>query len=130
MLRTLLVLVLGAHGIGHAIGVAGGWANSAWGGSSHSWLLSPALGRSTAVLEGVLFLLPGVGFVVAAGLLVGNAELWRPVALLSAALSLLVIGLFPSQLPTGSTIAAVAVNVAVVVGLLILHWPTADAVGA
>ena len=44
MLRTFVVLVLGAHGIGHLIGVAGGWFNSAWGGSSTSWLLTPPWG--------------------------------------------------------------------------------------
>lgn len=130
MLRMLIVLVLGAHGIGHAIGVMGGWADSAWGGSSTSWLLTPVLGRATGLVEGALWLLPGIGFVVAAGLLAGNAELWRPVALASAALSLLVIALFPGQLPVGSTIGAVAVDAAVLIGLLVLNWPAPDVIGA
>jgi hypothetical protein len=63
MLRIVIVLVLGAHGIGHLIGVAGGWFNSAWGGSNTSWLLTPPLGRATGALEGALWLLPGAGFV-------------------------------------------------------------------
>ena len=130
MLRTFVVLVLGAHSIGHLIGVAGGWFNSAWGGSSTSWLLTPALGRATGVIEGALWLLPGIGFVLAAGLIVGGSELWRPVALASAAASLLVIALFPGQLPTGSVVGAVAVDVAVILGLLLFNWPAADAVGA
>lgn len=130
MLRILIVLILGAHGIGHSIGVVGGWAQSAWGGSSTSWLLSPVLGRATGIVEGGLWLLPGIGFVVAAGMLVGNVELWRPVALASATMSLLVIALFPGQLPAGSTVGAVAVNAAVLLGLLVLNWPAAEAVGA
>jgi hypothetical protein len=130
MLRIVVVLVLGAHGIGHLIGVAGGWFDSAWGGSSSSWLLTPVMGRATSVLEGALWLLPGIGFVLAAGLIVGNSELWRPVALASAAASLLVIALFPEQLPLGSTIGAVVVDVVVIVGLLLFSWPAPDAVGA
>ena len=130
MLQMLVVLVLGAHGVGHLIGVAGGWFNSAWGGSSTSWLLTPVLGRTTGVLEGALWLLPGIGFVLAAGLVVGDSELWRPVALVSAAASLLVIALFPGQLPAGSVIGAVLVDAAVITGLLLFNRPAADAVGA
>jgi hypothetical protein len=130
MLRIVLVLVLGAHGIGHLIGVAGGWFDSAWGGSSTSWLLTPVMGRATSVLEGALWLPPGVGFVLAAGLIVGNSELWRPVALASAAASLLVIALFPEQLPLGSTAGAVVVDVVVIVGLLLFSWPAPDTLGA
>ena len=130
MLRIVIAFVLGGHGIGHLIGVAGGWFNSAWGGSSSSWLLTPALGRATGVVEGALWLLPGIGFVLAAGLLLGGSELWRPLALASAAASLLVIAPFPGQLPLGSTVGAVAVDVAVILGLLIFSWTAPDAVGA
>ena len=130
MLRIIIVIVLGAHGIGHLIGVAGGWFESAWGGSSTSWLLTPVMGQATSVLEGALWLLPGIGFVLAAGLIVGNSEMWRPVALASAAASLLVIALFPEQLPTGSVVGAVIVDAAVIIGLLLFNWPAVEAVGA
>ena len=130
MLRTVIALVLGAHGVGHLIGVVGGWANSAWGGSGESWLLTPALGRSAAVLEGLLWLLPAIGFIGAALALVGGQEVWRTLAIASAVASLVVIGLFPQQLPAGSMVGAIVVNVAVIVGLLVLHWPAPEAVGA
>lgn len=130
MLRIIISLVIGAHGIGHLIGVVGGWANSAWGGSSDSWLFTPALGRATTVLEGVLFLLPAIGFIGAALALIGGLEEWRPLAIASAVASLIVIGLFPQQLQPGSMFGAIVVNVAVIVGLLLLHWPTPEAVGA
>jgi hypothetical protein len=129
MLRVVIAIVLGAHGIGHIIGVAGGWAGSAWGGSSDSWVLTPVLGRSTGIVEGLLWLLPTVGFLAAAGLLMAGADLWRPVALASAVVSLVAIALFPQQLTLGSLIGAIAVNVVVLVGLLV-GWPSADAVGA
>lgn len=130
MLRTVIALVIGAHGVGHLIGVVGGWANSAWGGSSDSWLLTPALGRATTVLEGILWLLPAFGFIGAALALVGGLEEWRTIAIASAVTSLIVIGLFPQQLHPGSMFGAIVIDVAVIVGLLLLHWPTPEAVGA
>lgn len=130
MLRIVIAIILGAHGLGHIIGIAGGWASSAWGGSSESWLLSPVLGRSTGFVEGFLWLLPAVGFVAAAGLLMAGIDLWRPLALASAVVSLVAIALFPQQLPLGSLVGAVAVDVALLVGLLIVGWPSADALGA
>ena len=130
MLRTLVILVLAAHGIGHTIGIVGGWAGAAWGGSSDSWLLSPVLGRTTGIIEGVLWLVPAVGFIAAAWLLLGSNEAWRWVALASAVVSLMAIALFPQQLSTGSLVGAVVVDAVVIVGLLALNWPAAEAVGA
>jgi hypothetical protein len=130
MLRMIIIAVLGVHGIGHSIGVAGGWAANAWGGSGSSWLLDGVLGRSVGMVEGLIWLLPALGFVAAAVLLTGNSEAWRWVAVISAVASLLAIGLFPGQLPVGSTVAAVAVDLAVVVGLLLVRWPSIEALGA
>jgi hypothetical protein len=82
------------------------------------------------MVEGLIWLLPALGFVAAAVLLTGNSEAWRWVAVISAVASLLAIGLFPGQLPVGSTVAAVAVDLAVVVGLLLVRWPSIEALGA
>lgn len=130
MLKILIVLVLVAHGIGHSIGVAGGWGNNAWGGTGESWLLTPTLGRSTAVLEGLIWLIPAIGFLTAGGALLAGMDAWRALALGSSVVSLLAIAVFPQQLPAFSTIAAAAVDVAVIVGLLVLEWPSVDALGA
>ena len=130
MLRLLIVVVLIAHGIGHSIGVAGGWGNNAWGGSGDSWLLTPVLGRSVGVVEGLIWLIPAIGFVAAGGALLAGMDAWRAIALASSAVSLLAIALFPQQLPAFSTVAAVVVDVAVIIGLTVLQWPSADAVGA
>lgn len=130
MIRILVALLLAAHGVGHSIGVAGGWAGNAWGGSGSSWLLTPVLGRSIGAVEGVLFLLPAIGFVAAAvGLWLGY-DAWRPIAIGSAVLSLAAVALFPEQLPFGSTVGALLVNAAVLIGLLVMHWPSAETVGA
>lgn len=130
MLRMIVLLVLGAHGIGHLIGVVGGWGGSAWGGSAESWIVSPVLGRWTGAVGGGLWLLPTVGFLVATGLLLSSNELWRGVAVLSAIASLVVITAFPEQLPIGSVVGAVLVNAAVLIGLLVAGWPSAETVGA
>jgi hypothetical protein len=130
MLKIVIALVLVAHGIGHSIGVAGGWGNNAWGGSGESWALSPVLGRSTAVLEGVIWLLPAIGFVAAGVALLMGFDAWRVLAVASSVASLVAVALFPLQLPASSMIAAVVVDAAVVVSLTLLQWPSADAVGA
>lgn len=127
MLGIAMAVVLAAHGIGHAIGVAGGWAGNAWGGSGESWLLSPALGRLTGVVEGVIWLVPALLFIAAAGAVAGGLDLWRALAVAGALTSLLAIGLFPMQLQTSSLIGAVVINAGVLVSLLVLRWPAAEA---
>ena len=130
MLRLFIVLVLVAHGVGHSIGIAGGWGNNAWGGSDESWLLTPVLGRSASVLEGLVWLIPAIGFLAAGGALLAGLDAWRTLALASSAVSLVAIGLYPQQLASFSMVGAVLVDLAVVFALTVLQWPSADAVGA
>jgi hypothetical protein len=132
MLRIVIGLVMAAHGIGHVIGVVGAVrpGGMTWGGSGTSWLLTPALGRATGAIEVVVFALPTVGFIVAAGLLLGGNEMWRGVAVAASVASFVAIGLFPQQLQSTSMVGAVAVNLVVLVGLLLLSWPSPEAVGA
>lgn len=130
MLRLFIVLVLVAHGIGHSIGVAGGWGDNAWGGSGESWLLTPVFGRSAGALEGLIWLIPAIGFVAAGGALLAGLDAWRALALASSVVSLVAIALFPQQLPAFSTVAAAVVDLAVIISLTVLEWPAADAVGA
>jgi len=132
MLRTIIALVIGAHGVGHLIGVVGGLrpGGMSWGGSGDSWLLSSALGRFTGAAEGILYAIPTIGWLTAAVLLFGSNEAWRPIAIGSSIASLVAIGLFPNQLQLGSAVGAVAVNLAALIGLLLLDWPSRPAIGA
>jgi hypothetical protein len=57
-------------------------------------------------------------------------DAWRVLALSSSVVSLVAIALFPQQLPTSSMVAAVLVDLAVLISLTVLEWPSADAVGA
>jgi hypothetical protein len=56
-------------------------------------------------------------------------ELWRPLAIGSAVVSLVGMALFFGTWPPFNTVAAIAVNVAVLVSLIWMRWPSAAAVG-
>ncbi len=134
--QLLKLIVAGAlllHGLGHggAIGAliwidhrpgtnTGGWL------AARSWLL-PSLAAPTAnTVAKVFWVVALVGFVAAAmsfwGILL-PAEVWRPVATVSAAVSILGILLFLGTWPAFNTLAALGMNVAVLVALLWLDWP-------
>jgi len=87
-------------------------------------------GRSVSVLEGIVWLVPTVGFVAAGLALLAGLDTWRALALASSVVSLVAVGLYPQQLPAFSLVAAVLVDLAVIVGLAALQWPSTDAVGA
>ena len=131
IMRLVVVGVIGAHGVGHVMGwlPALGVARIE-GASTGSWLLTGIVGDGGARLAaGVIFLLPTVGFVAAAAGLFTGQPWWRQVAVGSAALSLAGTALFPQAFPTGSTIGSVAVNLAVLGGILLAGWG-ADAAAA
>lgn len=135
--RALIFGALMIHGLGHggALGAlvwialrptdpTGGWQ------AARSWLM-PTLPIGTATAAASAFwIVSMVGFVAAAlsfwGIVLPG-EAWRPLATASAVVSLIGITLFFGTWPPFNTLAALAVNVAVLVSLLLLHWP-ADAV--
>jgi hypothetical protein len=127
--------VLLLHGLGHggALGAlawirfrpgtpAGDWR------AAHSWLV-PSLPADTATtLASALWIVSLVGFVIAAMSFWGVAipgSIWRPVAVASALASIAGITFFFGTWPMFNTFAALAVNVAVLVAVLWLHWPSA-----
>lgn len=116
--------VIGAHGIGHVLGWMPAWGIARFEGmSSHSWLISGILGEGGARLgAGVLFVLPTIGFVAAAAGLLTGQPWWRQVAVGSAVVSLACTALYPQAYSMGSTIGAVAVNLAVLYAVLVANW--------
>jgi hypothetical protein len=143
-LRIVLAGVLFFHGIGQIMGVIpalqlsvlegkdSGWMQN-W--SSQSWALNPLLGDAAArVICIVLFTLSFIGFAGAALALMGwkvPHDMWRSMALVSAALSMVaiifywnaLILLFPHK------IGNIAVNTAVLVSLLAVNWPAESDLG-
>lgn len=128
LLRLMIAGAFGVHGIGHSLGWMPAWGLASFQGmSSRSWLLTGLLGeRITGLIGGALWFAPMAGFGIAAiALLTGNA-MWRPVAVGSAAVSLVAVALFWDALPVSSRIGCIAVDLAVLGGTLVANWPSAE----
>jgi hypothetical protein len=144
VLRAIIAFVFAFHGVGHAMGIipalgivnveasSQGWMKN-W--SSHSWLLSNLLGDTISrVLCVVLYGAALVGFVGAALALLGWViphDWWRTLATVSAVISLAALLLFWNALIMlfPHKVGALAINVATLVCLLVLNWPSEAAIG-
>lgn len=129
--ERVLFFALQVHGIGH-VGPLGTLAFLKWRpntntggcGLARSWLL-PSLSKSAAAAVASVFgIVALVGFVLVAlsfrGVLV-SGDVWRPLALVPAAVSSLGIVLFFRTWPMRNTAAALGMNV-LAVGLSVA-WP-------
>jgi hypothetical protein len=143
-LRFLIAGVLSFHGIGHLMGVIAGLSlfrvdasSPAWlkGWNSHSWLLSGLLGDMVSrVLCIVLF---GAAFVTAIAAALGLLdwlvphESWRTLAISSAVISLVAVILFwrGLMLLFPHKAGAIGLDIATLVCLLVLNWPSEAAIG-
>ena len=132
--------VLLLHGLGHggALGAlvwirfrpgtpAGDWL------SARSWLV-PSLPADTAtILASAFWIVSLVGFVIAAmsfwGVVIPGSA-WRPLAVVSALVSIAEITFFFGTWPMFNTLAALGVNVAVLVAVLWLRWPPEAMLGS
>ena len=129
--RLIVVLVILAHGIGHVLFLAPCLGIAQWGQSAHSWLLTRVLGDlPTRVIGSLLWLMIIAGFVAAGIGLLGQHAWWRTLASASAAVSLLALLLFVSRSSTQPVLSAALMDVAILVALLWVHWPSVDLVGA
>lgn len=137
LIKILIAGVLLVHGLGHGgaigalIAIDRGMPGGKWQ-AARSWLfpgLNPQAAKIIAITFWVLSLL---GFLAAGlsfwGILIpGN--LWRPLALIFAFISFIGITLFWGRWPMFNTLAAQAVNLAVIITQLWLHWPSLDMFG-
>jgi len=130
--RLWIGIVLILHGVGHILGVL---ATTSLGGenwNARSWLLTDAMGESPArTLSVVLWTLCCIAFVVAglALLEVGLPEdWWKSIAVGAAFVSTVTLVLFWNAFPVlfPNKIGALAINVAVIWGVLIADWPTEE----
>lgn len=131
MLKIVIGLVLLAHGIGHSMGILQVFkvatVNPQWQGDS--WILGGIAGTTVVQAIGVaVWTLAIVGFVLLAGVVVGwlPEAWWQPLAIGSAAVSLVGLVLFPVAFPLFSTIGALVVDVAVLAAVLWYHWTPGD----
>jgi hypothetical protein len=129
--RIVVAVVILVHGIGHVLFLAPCLGLTQWGQEAHSWLLTRMLGDTATRIIGVLLWLAVIaGFAAASIGLFAGQTWWRPVAIGSAGVSLLALALFASGIGRQPLLSAGLMDVAILVLLLWVQWPSADLVGA
>ena len=133
--QAIRVVVAGAlllHGLGHGGALAAlAWLRlrprtntGAWT-RAHTWL-RPSLSEGNALaVAATLWVISMLGFVAAAAAFWGvilPTGAWQPLAVTSAVVSTAGIVLFLGNWPAFNTLAAMAVNGAVLVGLVVTGW--------
>jgi hypothetical protein len=125
----VIAIVFFIHGIGHIMCIMpalGLNVSPTW--NSESWLLTGLIGQgATNVVAIIIWLAATVGFLLAALALLGWGvphAWWRPLAVVSAVISLIGILLFWNAFAASfNKVGAITVDLAVLIGLLVLHWP-------
>ena len=129
--RIIFALVLGAHGIGHLVFLVSILGLGDWGGPSQSWLLANLAGGAVQrVVGGLIWIVALGGFVAAAVGLLAGQPWWRTLAVASAGVSLLGMALFWTNPPASSALSATVFDIAVLVALILVRWPSESLVGA
>lgn len=131
VIKIIIPLVLLLHGLGHGgaigalIAIDRGVPSGKWM-SARSWTFPNLAPRSAKVVAITFWGLSLFGFVAAAlsfwGLLIPG-DLWRQLALIFAFVSFIGIVLFWGRWPMFNTLAAQAVNLAIILTQLWLNWP-------
>ena len=132
-IKLIIVGVLLLHGLGHIgalVAIAVNWssrgtATGAWL-PARSWLFPSLSPQAAKAVASAFWILSTIGFVAASMSFWGivlPSDAWRQLALTSSVVSALGITLFLGTWPAFNTIAALAVNIAVLITQLWLHWP-------
>ena len=127
--RIIWAAMLLLHGLGHGGAIAAlawiaagpGSTTGAWT-EAKSWLLPSMAGGTATLVASAFWGVSLAGFVAAAILFWFGNDAWQPIAVVSAFVSTVGIVLFFGNWPLFNTLAALAVNVIVVVALLVLRW--------
>jgi hypothetical protein len=134
MIKLVAAGVLLLHGLGHGGALAAlAWIQLRPGSDTGAWIaarswLVPSLSPDTATkIASAFWIASMVGFVIAAMSLLGvvvPSNVWRPLAVASAVVSMVGIVLFFGTWPMFNTLAALGVDVAVLVAVLWFDWPS------
>jgi len=123
-LRTIVAIVLIAHGLGHALGaLAAVGVRLSASHAPDSWLLTGLIGPGPTRAAGVIFWLASLGVFVAAGLALGGWWLdpvhWPALGLAAGVLSLVTVVVFWHGLPFffPNKLGAILVDIAVLASL-------------
>jgi len=120
--RTILLLAVFAHGVGHvlflvpAVGVAG------WGQSTRSWLLTGPLGDGAArALAALLWLVVILGYLVGLYGYFTHAVWWQGALIAASGVS--AVGLLLFWAGTPPVLSALTVDILLIVALQFFRWP-------
>lgn len=128
MLRIILSLIIAAHGIGHSLFLIPLLGVAEWGQSTRSWLITGT--NEARVIGGILWLVAMIGFGLSAYGLWNQQEWWRNGAIIASVVSTLGLILFWATPVSSPVISALIFNLLVLGALLLLHFPSIEAVGA
>lgn len=131
-LKLILVVVVLMHAVGHllflvpTLGVAH-WADQ----TGHSWAMTSAIGDSPARAIGTLLWVATIVLFVAgvAGFLMAQPW-WAGVTIAASVLSIVGIVLMWDGIATTNAVMALVVDVAIIVSLVWVHWPSLETVGS
>jgi len=131
IVRWLVALAVLGHGIGHVLFMPVLAASMKLDASGHSWLLTGVLGDgATRLLASVIGAALVAAFTVTAGGILWQTAWWRPLAIAASMISIALVVLMWDGLPTGPASAALVFDAAIVVALVVAHWPAPDLIGA
>ena len=130
-IRIIIAGVLFLHGIAHVgplivVLTHDRWKDTGAWKRARSWLAASLAPSLATALASTLYIFSLLGFVAAAlsfwGVVIPG-DAWRSLALIASIISTLGILLFLGTWPIFNTLAALAVNVAVLITQLWTHWP-------
>lgn len=119
VVRAILAIIVGAHGIGHVLFLVPVLGLTDWGQSSSSWLLSSEV--VAKAVGGVIWAVALIGFVAAAIGMFSESSWWRTLAVVVSLVSLAGLALFWDNPPTQPVIAAAIFDVVVLLALLVFE---------
>ena len=130
VLRWACGLVLMIHGLGHFLGVLALTSIGSESWNTRSWLLTEAIGDGPARVVSTVLWVSSMALFVIAGLAILGVGApfasWRTLAVGGAALSLIAMVLFWDAFPVlfPNKVGSIAIDLAVLIGVLVIHWPT------
>ena len=134
-LRTIIAIFLFVHAIGHIQGIVaslGVIKSETW--NVRSWLFDGLLGeKGSRILAMILFVVCVLGFLATACSFLGVGlphELWRTLAIIFAVPSVLgLVAYWNAFAQLFNKVGAIGVNGWILIGLLLLKWPSETEVG-
>jgi hypothetical protein len=134
-LRTIIAIFLFVHAIGHIQGIVaslGVIKSETW--NVRSWLFDGLLGeKGSRILAMILFAVCVLGFLATAFSFLGVGlphELWRTLAIIFAVPSVLgLVAYWNAFAQFFNKIGAIGVNGWILIGLLLLNWPSEAEIG-